>query len=47
MNKLIIKVGGMLASLALMVTALNINTTCIMYAFQPELPQKARKLRRF
>jgi cyclic lactone autoinducer peptide len=47
MKNIFIKVGGMLAGLALMITALNINTTCMMYSYQPKLPAKVQKLRRF
>lgn len=47
MRRLFIKLGGMAASLALMITALNINTTCMMYSHQPKLPDKAQRLRRF
>ena len=47
MKKFIIKFGGILASFALMITTLNINTTCMMYAHQPKLPEKAKQLRRF
>jgi AgrD protein len=47
MKKIFIKFGGMLASLALMITAININTTCMMYSHQPKLPTKAQRLRRF
>lgn len=47
MKNLIIKMGGVLASLALMVTTLNMNTTCIMYVHQPKLPEKAKSLRHF
>ncbi len=44
---LTVKVGGVLASLALMVTALNVNTTCMLIAHQPKLPEGAKKLRKF
>ncbi|MSU03155.1 cyclic lactone autoinducer peptide [Tissierella sp. DSM 105185] len=36
-----------LASLALMVTSLNVNTTCMLIAHQPKLPEGAKKLRKF
>ncbi|MDF2474336.1 MAG: hypothetical protein K0R21_2118 [Anaerocolumna sp.] len=41
------KFGGMIASLALLVTALNVNTTCAWIVHQPKLPEGARKLRKF
>ena len=44
---LIRKLGGVSASLALMVTALNVNTACMLIAHQPKLPKEARKLRKF
>ena len=47
MKKIIVKFCGILANYALMITALNINTTCMMYAHQPKLPEKAKQLRRF
>ena len=42
-----LKFGMILASLALMVTSLNVNTTCMLIAHQPELPENAKKLRKF
>ncbi len=47
MKKIIYRFGGMLASLALMVTALNVNTACTWIVHQPKLPNGAEKLRRF
>ena len=47
MKKVLIKLGGVIASLALMVTAMNVNTTCICLIHQPKLPKGAEKLRRF
>lgn len=52
MKKLISKnwlhtLGSMTATFALMVTALNVNTTCMFIAHQDELPKSAKKLRRF
>mgnify|MGYP001049298719 CR=1 FL=1 len=43
----IIKPIGILASLALMITTLNVNTTCMMFVHQPELPDNVKKLRKF
>lgn len=42
-----LKFGMTLASLALMVTSLNVNTTCMLIAHQPKLPENAKKLRKF
>ncbi|MBU5314544.1 cyclic lactone autoinducer peptide [Tissierella carlieri] len=42
-----LKFSMTLASLALMVTSLNVNTTCMLIAHQPELPEGAKKLRKF
>lgn len=39
--------GGVLAGLAMMVTAMTVNSTCIYLTHQPELPQNAKKLRKF
>lgn len=34
-------------ALALMVTTLNVNSTCMFYINQPPLPKAAKRLRRF
>ena len=46
MKKVVLRFGGILASLALMVTSMNVNTTCMYLAHQPELPKGAEKLRK-
>ena len=46
MKKVVLRFGGILASLALMVTSMNVNTTCMYLAYQPELPKGAEKLRK-
>ncbi|MSU01478.1 cyclic lactone autoinducer peptide [Tissierella sp. DSM 105185] len=46
LKKVILRFGGVLASLALMVTSMNVNTTCMYLAHQPELPKGAEKLRK-
>lgn len=46
MNKLMKRIGNSVAALALMVTALNVNSTCFIYIHQPKLPQGAEKLKR-
>jgi len=47
LKKIIYKFGGMFASLALMVTALNVNVACAWLVHQPKLPKGADKLRMF
>lgn len=47
MKKLIYKFGTTLACLALCITALNVNTTCMLFVHQPKLPIDAKKLRKF
>lgn len=42
-----LKLGGMVACLALMVTTMNINQACMLLVHQPKLPQNAQKLRKF
>jgi len=46
MKRLLIKCGPMLASLALVFTAMAENSFCLVYAYQPELPKEAKKLSR-
>ncbi|HDK7155510.1 TPA: cyclic lactone autoinducer peptide [Clostridium botulinum] len=41
------KIGKVLASLALMVTAYNVNAACMFYIHQPKMPKGAEKLRKF
>lgn len=47
MNKLITRFGGIVAALALAVTTMNVNSTCIFIVHQPKLPKGAEKLRKF
>lgn len=46
-NSLLVKLGTMAASLALLVASSNVNSTCVMVIHQPELPEGAKDLRRF
>ena len=46
-KKLMMKFGPMLATLALMVTTVSVNTTCTWVGYQDELPKNANKLRKF
>ena len=47
MKSLIYKFGTALACLALCITSLNVNTTCMLFVHQPKLPNNAKKLRIF
>jgi cyclic lactone autoinducer peptide len=46
MKNLIAKFSGIIAALALLVTAANMNVTCAIIMHQPKLPEGAEKLRR-
>lgn len=47
MKGLYAKFAGVIAMLALMVTAVSVNHICVFVAHQPELPEGAKKLRKF
>lgn len=47
MKKYVIGLTKYLASFALMIVALNVNTSCLFLAHQPKLPSGANKLRKF
>lgn len=47
MKKLFLKYAGMMAALALVITTISANTTCIMTVYQEKLPESAKKLRKF
>lgn len=47
MKTLIYKFGTVLACLALCITSLNVNTTCMLFVHQPKIPNNANKLRKF
>lgn len=47
MKQTLVKLGTTMASLALMVTALNVNAACKLFVYHPKLPKKAKKLRKF
>lgn len=40
------KYAGVIAALALMVTATSVNRACFLIMHQPEMPEGAEKLRR-
>lgn len=44
MKKMILRLSGFVASLALMVTSLNVNACCIFFFHQAELPEGADRL---
>lgn len=47
LNSLVLKFGMTFASLALIITSMNANRVCMYIAHQPELPEGAKKLRKF
>lgn len=47
MKKLILRMGSMLAGLALLVSVVSVNSTCCFYNHQPNLPKEMKKYRRF
>lgn len=47
MKNIFVKFAGVVAALALMVTAANVNVACALVMHQPELPEGAEKLRKF
>lgn len=47
MKRYVMRLTKYLAAFALMITALNVNTTCLFAAHQPKLPTGANKLRKF
>jgi cyclic lactone autoinducer peptide len=47
MKNLYSKFAGILAALALFITAGTVGVTCVFYVHQPKLPEGAMKLRKF
>lgn len=47
MKNFMMKFAGVVASLALMVTAMNTVQVCFFVMHQPKLPEGAEKLRKF
>lgn len=41
------KLTGIFAALAMIVTVMTVNSTCIYLTHQDELPENAKKLRKF
>lgn len=46
MKQRMYRIMSFTASLALLATALNVNSTCQFFMYQPKLPQGAQKLAR-
>ena len=44
MKKIFMKCGTVIASFAFFYTSFIMNATCALYAYQPELPENAKKL---
>lgn len=47
MKMVMLRLCGAMAALALLVTNLNVNSTCAQILYQPTIPEEAKKLRRF
>lgn len=47
MKAFVQKYGHMLAALALVITTITANSTCTWLTYQPEMPENAKKLRKF
>lgn len=47
MKNFIKRYGNMLAAFALFITTLTVNSTCVWATYQPEIPEKAKSLRKF
>lgn len=47
MKRLLMKCGPMLASLALFFTTIAENSVCFVYAYQPEIPEEAKRLSKY
>lgn len=47
MKNFLLKFGGIFASLALVVTTVTANSTCVFIMHQEKLPENAKKLRKF
>lgn len=47
MKKTLSKYAGVIAALALVITTMTANSNCVWVMHQDELPEAAKKLRRF
>lgn len=46
-DSLLFSLGALVSSFALLVTTCNVNTTCFWVMHQDEIPDSAKKLRKF
>jgi cyclic lactone autoinducer peptide len=46
-KKFIMRYGSFIASLAILVTKMNVSSNCFFYVHQPKLPEGAKRLRNF
>jgi cyclic lactone autoinducer peptide len=44
---LLVKFGGAVSALALTLVTVTSNSTCVWYTYQEEMPDQAKKLRKF
>ncbi len=47
MKKFMMKFGGLFAALALVITTATVNSACACIMHQEEIPETAKKLRKF
>ncbi|NLY46577.1 MAG: cyclic lactone autoinducer peptide [Tissierella sp.] len=47
MKRIILLVSGLVASISLSITSLNVNSSCAFLIHQPKLPQGAEKLSKY
>ena len=47
MKKFVQRFGGWIAAFALIVTTITANSTCVWASYQPEIPERVKRLRRF
>lgn len=47
MKRIFSKYSSFVAALALVVTTLTANSTCVFCVYQPEMPEGSEKLRKF
>lgn len=46
-KKILYKYGACIAAFALTITSMTVNSTCLFYTHQPEMPVNSKKLRKF
>lgn len=47
MKQLLVKLGKLVVSFSMVITALSVNSACPFVTYQPEVPESASKLRKF